>query len=99
MRDRLLQPLRLGTRHTTRRSERAMMRDRILNLIAHSQGPMCDDCIADRLTLKQRQQAQRVTRELGSGAEHVRRVGVCSDCGESKLVTRRLPPNERPQHR
>lgn len=48
----------------------------------------CDDCIAVRLHLKRRQQAQQVT----AGLQHVvgfsRRPGRCSECaGHGKLVT------------
>ena len=64
--------------------------DDVRNLIAQlSPGPVCDDCIADRLQLSVRQQANHKTRELAGVDGFERRKGSCSLCGADKLVIRR----------
>lgn len=42
--------------------------------------PFCDDCIAERIPLKRRQQAHRVTSALGVTGEFRRIDGECSAC-------------------
>jgi hypothetical protein len=52
--------------------------------------PICDDCIAEKLNLTARQNANRHTREL-AGQDHIERhKDVCAICGGDKMVTRRL---------
>ena len=51
--------------------------------------PICDDCIAERLSLSVRQHANHKTRELAGTGGLERRKGVCSLCGDEKLVIRR----------
>jgi hypothetical protein len=48
----------------------------------------CDDCIAEKIPLKRRQQAQRVTGALAMTADFVREAGECAGCGADKLVTK-----------
>lgn len=53
--------------------------------------PVCDDCIADRLKLSLRQQANQKTRELAGRNGFERRKDTCSMCGDGKLVIRKSP--------
>ena len=48
----------------------------------------CDDCIAEKIPLKRRQQAQRETGALAMTGEFVREAGGCTQCGADKLVTK-----------
>lgn len=48
----------------------------------------CDDCIAQRLPLKKRQQSQSVTSALAETTEFTRTTGRCSSCGKIKTVIR-----------
>jgi len=50
---------------------------------------VCDDCIADRLSLSVRQHANHKTRELAGSNGFERRKDPCSLCGMTKLVIRR----------
>ena len=52
--------------------------------------PYCDDCIAQIIPLKRRQQSQRVTGALAMTEDFVRESGNCTECGADKLVTRAL---------
>jgi len=47
---------------------------------------LCDDCIAERLGLKRRQQAQAVTSALAETDEFLRSSGNCSSCSQTKNV-------------
>jgi len=49
---------------------------------------VCDDCVAERLSLSIRQHANHKTRELADGYLFVRSKGPCSLCGANKLVIR-----------
>jgi hypothetical protein len=51
--------------------------------------PICDDCIAERLSLSVRQHANHKTRELARTDGFERRKDMCSLCGDEKLVIRR----------
>ena len=46
----------------------------------------CDDCLAHRLELKRRQQAQQATAPLGAGPGFLRETGKCSVCGKTAKV-------------
>ena len=46
----------------------------------------CDDCIALRLGLKRRQQAQAATVTLSETEQFYRSSGRCSGCGKTKNV-------------
>jgi hypothetical protein len=46
----------------------------------------CDDCIANRLKLAHRQQAQQATMALGATGDFPRHMGTCFDCGGIKRV-------------
>jgi hypothetical protein len=50
---------------------------------------VCDDCIAERLSLSVRQHANHKTRELAGSNGFERRKDPCSLCGATKLVIRR----------
>lgn len=57
-------------------------------LLAHRPTLFCDDCIADRLGLSHRRQANRVTRAMANSAAFWRAVGACSACNKHKQVIR-----------
>ena len=59
-------------------------------LRAHPGKAYCDDCIAEKIPLKRRQQAQRVTGALAMTGDFVRESSSCTECGADKLVTRAL---------
>jgi hypothetical protein len=48
--------------------------------------PFCDDCVKNNLGLARRQQAQATTASLAQSNDFTRGSGICSDCGEEKLV-------------
>lgn len=52
--------------------------------------PVCDDCIAERLGLSVRQYANHKTLELAGSPGFERRIDVCSLCGATKKVIRRV---------
>ena len=54
-----------------------------------SPDPVCDDCIADRLSLSVRQHANHKSRELAGTDRFERKRDSCSLCGKEKLVIRR----------
>jgi hypothetical protein len=51
--------------------------------------PVCDDCVAERLSLSVRQHANHKSRELAGAEGFERRKDRCSLCGSEKLVIRR----------
>ena len=55
-----------------------------------SPAPICDDCIAEKLAMAQRQHANLTTRELAGSNGFERRRDICSICYGEKLVTRRI---------
>jgi hypothetical protein len=55
-------------------------------LNAHRRQPYCDDCIANLVGLKKRQQSQQATKPLGGTSQFVRSSGSCSNCGRHKMV-------------
>ena len=52
--------------------------------------PICDDCVAERLGLTVRQNANHTTRELAGSNGFERRKDICSMCFAEKLVIRRV---------
>lgn len=58
-------------------------------LLARKPALFCDDCIADRLGLSHRRQANRVTAVMANSAAFWRAVGACTACGKHKQVIRR----------
>jgi len=54
-----------------------------------SPSPICDDCVAEKLSLSARQHANHMTRELAGSNGFERRRDICSICYGEKLVTRR----------
>ncbi|MFL6850423.1 MAG: hypothetical protein ACJ8EH_06150, partial [Sphingomicrobium sp.] len=51
--------------------------------------PVCDDCIADRLNLPVRKEANHKSRELAGHSGFKREKAYCSLCGTRKLVIRK----------
>lgn len=49
---------------------------------------VCDDCVAARLLLSSRHNANRISRELAGRDGFERRRDLCSLCGGDKLVIR-----------
>lgn len=62
----------------------ATARDRMLELLRTS--PLCDDCVAQRLSFTQRQQANVLGRELEAAGLGVRQRAQCAGCHSAKLV-------------
>lgn len=60
---------------------------RILAELGRANGPMCDDCMEKRASLKYRQQANRVGRKLMSEGIIGRADGRCAYCGKTKDVS------------
>ena len=59
--------------------------------------PICDDCIAEKLGLSVRQQANHKTREIAGMNGFERRKDLCSICSGEKLVVRKtIKSNRRP---
>ncbi|TAL35619.1 MAG: hypothetical protein EPN98_06550 [Phenylobacterium sp.] len=59
-------------------------------IVKHRPKAVCDDCIADGIPLKRRQQAHRCTMPFGLTSEFDRRRDRCSICGDDKLVIKKL---------
>lgn len=67
----------------------ASIPEQVSNFLRKHDGiPYCDDCIHKSLSLKRRQQAQRVTGALAQTREFIREKGPCSQCRVDKLVIR-----------
>ncbi len=49
----------------------------------------CDDCIAESLELRQRQEAQKGSHALATTDSFHRALGICSMCGKKKKVIQR----------
>ncbi len=49
----------------------------------------CDDCIAESLELRQRQDAQKAASVLATTDSFHRALGICSMCGKKKTVIQR----------
>lgn len=58
-------------------------------VIRLSPDAVCDDCIAERLSLSVRQHANHKTRELAGSNGFERHKGRCSLCDSEKLVIRK----------
>lgn len=54
-------------------------------------GPVCDDCIAERLQVADPQEVSIATNELAAERQFERRRDTCALCGGSKLTTGRSP--------
>jgi len=52
--------------------------------------PVCDDCIAQRLSLADRLEASIAAGELAGTSQFERRRDTCTLCDSEKLTTRRL---------
>ena len=57
-------------------------------VVGLSPKPICDDCIADKLSLSIRQHANHKTRELAGEPGFDRRVDLCDVCRDEKKVIR-----------
>lgn len=65
----------------------------VANLLRRlSPAPICDDCVAERLSLASRQVANQRTRELAGSHGVERRRDICSLCFGEKVVTRLVKP-------
>lgn len=65
--------------------------DRITRFLADLRPALfCDDCIADKLGLSNRREANRITRTLGKSSIFWRDIGACSVCGQYKQVIRNV---------
>ncbi len=58
-------------------------------LTAQRPSRFCDDCIAESLELRQRQDAQKATSALETTDSFHRALGICSMCGKKKKVIER----------
>jgi len=73
------------------RGNSVTVREDVEKLIVRlSPDAICDDCIASKLNLSVRQHANHKTRELVGVNGFQRSKDVCSICGASKLVIRKL---------
>ena len=82
-------PRRTGVLEAQRQSDMATINDTIRQLVTGLAGEtVCDDCIADRLALSVRTQANQVTRLLAGETTFDRRKNPCALCGATKLVIR-----------
>ena len=60
---------------------------RVVKLLTESSGAwLCDDCIASKLNLSRRQQANQITNALALSQEFSRGTGPCEGCGSIKKV-------------
>jgi hypothetical protein len=67
------------------------MVDRVHALISRlSPEPVCDTCVAERLSLASTQAANIKVREVVGSGGYERRRDICSLCFNERLVTRRL---------
>lgn len=65
--------------------------DRLTRFLAdHRPALFCDYCIADKLGLSRRREANRVTSALGKSSVFWRDVGACSVCAQHKQVIRHV---------
>ena len=65
--------------------------DRITRFLAdHRPALFCDYCIADKLALNNRREANRVTSALEKSSLFWRDVGACSVCAQHKQVIRHV---------
>ncbi len=56
-------------------------------LVTHQPQSFCDECLARTLGIDP-STAYRAAVRAGRAGGFIREYGVCSDCGESRLVTR-----------
>jgi hypothetical protein len=63
-------------------------RDRVLSFLRTEAKSFCDDCLSEVLNVRPRQQVNQITRALASHRDIQRVRGVCSRCGDPKLVNR-----------
>ncbi len=76
--------------HAPRETEKTVP-ERVADFLKGQAGdPFCDDCVAQRLSLARRQQAQQATSALGASSSFQRAMGICGGCGGKKTVTRSI---------
>ncbi len=62
--------------------------ERVREFLLQNRGSeYCDDCIADQLGLRRRQQAQQATSPLTGTGPFDRQDGTCCVCGRNKKVS------------
>ena len=90
MREHLVKPVRRDDDPATENG-RARMKvpERVARFLKNNQpARYCDDCLAYRLELAKRQQAQQATAALAAAPGFLREKGKCSSCGKAaKLVS------------
>ena len=95
----LKRPLRLSCSHRRRRASRrrncvswnsAQMNvpDRVAQFLKTNPTAFCDTCIANKLGLSPRQQAQHATSGLSATGDFTRARGTCLTCGQVRKVIR-----------
>ncbi len=68
---------------------RGTVLDQVKSLIERlAPEPVCDDCIAERLSLTARQQVNHKSREIAGMAGFESQNGECALCGATKKVVR-----------
>jgi hypothetical protein len=61
--------------------------ERVRQLVVRiSPDEICDDCLADKLQLADRQRANAATRELAAEARYIRSQDQCALCDQRKKV-------------
>ncbi len=61
--------------------------EKVVNfLTTHKNEPYCDRCLKELVGLQRPQQAQRVAEALATTPLFRRIKGLCSNCGETRLV-------------
>lgn len=66
--------------------------DKVRALIGRlSPEPICDDCIAERLSLSATSQGNRTSRQLAGTDGFERRIDICAFCDRHKTVIRHMP--------
>lgn len=72
----------------------ATVPERINRLLTELGTPHCDRCIQRDLNLGLSNQVQQVTSALGTTRDFRRERGVCTSCGNRKVVTTRSPDHQ-----
>ena len=61
-------------------------KERILEVLDQHEGSICDDCMAQKALLSQRQESNQCCRNLAAQSFIKRYTGICSICGKTKKV-------------
>jgi hypothetical protein len=64
--------------------------ERVRSLIERlAPAPICDECIAEKLSLSWKSQANQAARELIGSDHFERRSDICTICGGPKITTKK----------